>query len=172
MSCQRRSGTGPPNWGKKEPLSENLYRLHRVADTSHSGMNVFKPDKINKSGYMELYSIIMEEKGLPPLPTWIAVPEHEKMKADDLILTTYKVAAQIHSRSANCKWLSEIYHDNPALINPATASAKSIGDGDRIKVKSEVGEIETTAKVTPLVVPGFLKTWGQGLLIWCILPAR
>ncbi len=133
--------------------SYKAYVGQRIGDDVYSG---FKPDKVNKSGYMELYSIIMEEKGLPPLPTWIAVPEHEKMKADDLILTTYKVAAQIHSRSANCKWLSEIYHDNPALINPATASAKSIGDGDRIKVKSEVGEIETTAKVTPLVVPGVI----------------
>jgi anaerobic selenocysteine-containing dehydrogenase len=103
---------------------------------------------------MELYSAIMEEKGFPPLPTWTAVPEHEKMGADELILTTYKVAAQIHSRSANCKWLSEIFHDNPAWINPETATALGIGNGDPIRIKSMVGEIETTARLTPAVVPG------------------
>ena len=52
------------------------------------------------------------------------------MKPDELVLTTYKVATQIHSRSQNCKWLTEIYHDNPAWINPATAKAQGIEDGD------------------------------------------
>ena len=85
----------------------------------------FKPDKLNKTGYFELYSELMEAKKFPPLPTYMPIPEHEKMGAGDLILTTYKVAVQIHSRSANCKWLTEIYHDNPAMINPL--SAKPLG---------------------------------------------
>ncbi len=129
------------------------YVGQRIGDAVYSG---FKPDAVNKSGYMELYSALMEEKGFPPLPTWTAVPEHEKMGPDELILTTYKVAAQIHSRSANCKWLSEIYHDNPGWINPLTAAALGIGNGDAIKVRSAVGEIETTARVTPTVVPGVI----------------
>ena len=76
------------------------------------------------------------------------------MKADELILTTFKHVAQIHSRSANCKWLSEIYHTNPAWINPETAASKNIRDGEAIKVKSAIGEIKTVARVTPAVVPG------------------
>jgi anaerobic selenocysteine-containing dehydrogenase len=127
------------------------YVGQRIGDNVYSG---FKPDKVNKSGYMELYSTIMEEKGFPPLPTWSQAPEHLKMGARDLILTTFKVAAQIHSRSANCKWLSEIYHDNPGWINPTSAALLGISDGDSIKVKSTVGEITTKARVTPAVVPG------------------
>jgi anaerobic selenocysteine-containing dehydrogenase len=134
--------------------TKNAYKGYvgqRVGATVHAG---FKPDKVNKSGYFELYSAVMEEKGLPALPTYVPVPKHEAMKAGELILTTYKVAVQIHSRSQNCKWLSEIYHDNPAWINPATATALGVADGDAIRVTSSVGEIETEAQVTPAVVPG------------------
>ena len=127
------------------------YVGQRIGDTVYAG---FKPDAVNKSGYFELYSSIMEEKGFPPLPTYTAIPEHQAMGPDELILTTYKVAVQIHSRSANCKWLSEIFHDNPAWINPASADRLGIGDGDRIKVRSSVGALETIARVTPAVVPG------------------
>jgi anaerobic selenocysteine-containing dehydrogenase len=116
----------------------------------------FKPDKLNKSGYFELYSELLKIKDFPPLPTYMAIPEHEKMGSGDLILTTYKVPVQIHSRSANCKWLTEIYHDNPAKINPVTAKPLGIKDGDKIKVKSAVGEITTTANVTEGVVPGIV----------------
>ena len=114
----------------------------------------WKPDKLNKSGYFEVYSDILEGKGFPALPTYVAIPEHEKMSKGELILTTYKVPVQIHSRSANCKWLTEIYHDNPARINPKTASMLGVKHGDRIKVKSAIGEISTTANVTGTVVPG------------------
>jgi anaerobic selenocysteine-containing dehydrogenase len=76
------------------------------------------------------------------------------MGSGDLILTTYKVPVHIHSRSSNCKWLTEIYHDNPAMINTVTAKQLGIKNGDKIKVKSEAGEITTTANVTDAVVPG------------------
>ncbi|MBT6406811.1 MAG: DMSO reductase, partial [Rhodospirillaceae bacterium] len=116
----------------------------------------FKPDKINKSGFFEIYSAIMKDKGLPALPSYKATPEHEQMKPDDLILTTYKVNVQSHSRTQNCKWLSEIYHDNPAWINPATASARGIRDGDLVKVKSDIGVVETKVLVTQGVAPGVI----------------
>ena len=127
------------------------YVGQKIGDTVYSG---FKPDKVNKSGYFEIYSEIMKAKGLAPLPTYKAIPEHQAMKGDELILTTYKVNVQVHSRTQNSKWLSEIYHDNPAWINPVTAEAKGIGDGDTISIKSELGAFKTTARVTPAVVPG------------------
>ena len=133
--------------------SFKAYVGQKIGDTVYSG---FKPDAVNKSGYMEFYSTLMKEKGFPPLPTWTAVPEHEAMKPDELVLTTFKVASQIHSRSQNCKWLTEIYHDNPGWINPVTAASKGISDGDLIVVKSAVGEIETKARVTPAVIPGVI----------------
>ncbi|MEH6813083.1 MAG: molybdopterin-dependent oxidoreductase [Motiliproteus sp.] len=116
----------------------------------------FPPDKLNKSGLFEIYSGLMKDKGLSPLPEFVAIPEHSAMQDDELILTTYKVNVQTHSRTMNCRWLSEIYHDNPAWINPQTAQDRGIADGDSIKVTSTTGEIETRAKVTPAVVPGVI----------------
>jgi anaerobic selenocysteine-containing dehydrogenase len=154
------------NWKKAKVKSEAEameagYTKTKKAFKSYVGQEIdgkvyaaFKPDAIEKSGYFELYSELLEAKKFPPLPTYIAIPEHEKMGADDLILTTYKLPVQIHSRSANCKWLTEIYHDNPAKINPVSAKPLGINDGDKIKVKSTVGEITTTANVTEGVVPG------------------
>jgi thiosulfate reductase/polysulfide reductase chain A len=127
------------------------YVGQKMGDLVYKG---FKPDKVNKSGYFELYSELLKIKKHPPLPTYVAIPEHEKMKDDELVLTTYKVPVHIHSRSANCKWLTEMYHDNPANINTETAKRLGIHNGDKIKVKSEVGEITTTAKVTEAIVPG------------------
>jgi len=114
----------------------------------------FPPDKLNKTGYFEIYSEIMEDKGFNPMPTYYPIAEHAEMKPDELILTTYKVNVQSHSRTQNSKWLSEIYHDNPAWINPETAEARGIADGDPITVRSEIGEITTKARVTPAVMPG------------------
>jgi anaerobic selenocysteine-containing dehydrogenase len=134
--------------------TENAYKQYvgqKIGDKVYKG---FKPDKLNKTGYFELYSAIMKDKGFAPLPTWIPIPEHEKMKADELVLTTYKVAVHILSRSSHRKWISEIFHDNPGWINPETAKAQGISDGDKIKVKSSIGEIVTSARVTEKIVPG------------------
>jgi hypothetical protein len=33
----------------------------------------FPPDKVNKTGYFELYSEIMEDKGFKPMPTYYPI---------------------------------------------------------------------------------------------------
>ncbi|GMQ89776.1 MAG: thiosulfate reductase PhsA [Gammaproteobacteria bacterium] len=154
------------NWKKSKAKSEEEARAkgytktksaykgyvgQKIGDKVYAG---FKPDKLNKSGYFELYSGLMEAKGLAPLPIYTAIPEHEAIKKGELILTTYKVAVQTHSRTQNCKWLTEIYHDNPASINPVNAKALGISDGDPIRIRSKIAEIDTTAMVTPTVASG------------------
>ncbi|MFQ6034415.1 MAG: molybdopterin-dependent oxidoreductase [Sedimentisphaerales bacterium] len=115
----------------------------------------FPPDKHRwKTGLFEIRSKALADKSFDALPSWMPIPEHEKMGPDDLILTTFKVNVQTHSRSQNCKWLTEIFHENPAWIHPATAMARGIKDGDMIKVISAIGEITTKANVTEGVVPG------------------
>lgn len=115
-----------------------------------------KPDKVNKTGLMEIYSGLLAEKNFPAMPTWRAIPEHQDIGPDELVLTTYKVNVQTHSRTQNCKWLSEIYHDNPAWINPATASRLGITEGDAIKLHHTLGEMKSVAHITPAVVPGVI----------------
>ncbi len=154
------------NWTKSKAKSleealENGYAASGKSYKGYVGQRIgatvyrgFPPDKVNKSGYFEIYSEIMEQKGFNPMPSFIPIPAHAQMKPDELILTTYKVNVQTHSRTQNCKWLSEIYHENPAWINPETAAQRGIVDGDLITVLSDVTTITTKARVTPAVAPG------------------
>jgi anaerobic selenocysteine-containing dehydrogenase len=156
------------NWKKSKSKSEaeakkkgythtkNAYKGYVGQKIGGKVYEVFKPDKLNKSGYLELWSLLLKDKGINPLPTWSEAPEHKAMGSDDLIMTTYKVAVHIHSRSSHRKWASEIYHDNPGWMNPKTAAARGIRDGDKIKVKSKIGEITTKARVTEKIVPGVI----------------
>lgn len=115
----------------------------------------FPPDKHRwKTGLLEIRSKALADKGFDALPSWMSIPEHELMMPDDLILTTFKVNVQTHSRTQNSKWLVEIYHQNPAWIHPKTAQARGIKTGDLIEVKSSINEIKTVAHVTEAVVPG------------------
>lgn len=156
------------NWRKSKAKSEDEAREKGYAQTPGAykgyvgqkiGDNVyagFKPDKVNKSGYFELYSSLMEEKGLPALPGYQPIGEHAEMAEGELILVTYKIATQTNSRTQNCKWLTETYNENPACINPQTAVALGIAEGEVVRVKSSVGEISRPVMVTPTVVPGVI----------------
>lgn len=146
--------------GEDYTTTKGAYKKYvgqKIGDKVYVG---FKPDKVNKSGLFEIRSDLLREKGfkgMPAgytgLPTYLPIPEHQAMKDGELILTTYKVNVQTHSRTQNCKYLSEIYHDNPAWMHPKTAAARGIRDGAKIRVKSKVGEIVTKAKVTEGIHP-------------------
>ena len=121
---------------------------------AHKG---FPPDPHRwKTGMFEIKSEALVKKGFPAIPTWMPIPEHEKMAADELVLTTYKAAVQSHSRTQNCKWLTELYHTNPAWLNPKTAAARGIKDRDKIKVTGALGSVVTRARVTEGVHPGVI----------------
>ncbi len=114
----------------------------------------FPPDSHRwKTGLFEIRSQALTDKGFSALPSWMPIPTHQKMNPNELILTTFKVNVQSHSRTQNCKWLSEIYHDNPAWINTETAVALGIKDNDAITVQSSIGEITIKARVTEGVHP-------------------
>ena len=126
----------------------------------------FKPDKVNKCGRLQIRSAFMAE-GAPKvgedirdflrpdeawvledlavgLPCWVPVPEHRVRTPQQLIMTSFKVAVQIHSRSQNCKWLQEIYHANPAWIHPDTARrllGPDVREGDLVRIRSAMAEL-------------------------------
>lgn len=104
-------------------------------------------------GVVTIRSELLAEKGFDAIPAWMPIPQHQTLTESDLILTTFKVPVQTHSRTQGCKWLTELHHENPAWIHPEAAAARGIQDGDRIRVKSEVGEMVTKARVTEGVHP-------------------
>ena len=144
----------------------------QMIDDSGTVYKGFKPDKINKSGWFELDSKIMSAKHYPGLPVWMYIPEHEGLDSDELILTTYKMPTQSHSRTQNCKYLTEITHHEPAWINPTTASSLGLDDGaaatltrsrelidnkDMVTTKGTTeSNMEVTVRVTNMIRPGVI----------------
>ena len=104
------------------------------------------------SGRIELYKESFKKYGFNPLPVYKRLASRDK-KPDELVLTTYKVNVHTQSRTASVKYLAEMYHKNPAWMNPKTAAAKGIGDGDLIRVTSSLGYIVTRAHLTEGIHP-------------------
>lgn len=144
--------------GQTYTEAKNGYKGYVGQMTDGVAYKGFKPDKVNKSGKLEIRSRFLkkaERKLLTQLtpiverthnefvlehiksgmPTYLPIPEHKLMNKNDLVMTSFKVNVQIHSRSQNCELLTEIYHKNPAWINPETARRLGIKEGDLIKVK-------------------------------------
>jgi anaerobic selenocysteine-containing dehydrogenase len=101
---------------------------------------------------IELHKASYKKYGFNPLPVYKRLPSRNK-KPSELVLTTYKVNVHTQSRTASLKYLSELYHKNPAWINPKTAASRGIQDGDLIRVASKLGHIVTRAHVTEGIHP-------------------
>ncbi len=141
------------------------YKGQKVNGKYYAG---FKPDKLNKGGLYEIKSPLLEGKGWGFWPAWMQAPEHKSLASDELILTNFKIATQIHSRSQNCKYLSELNHAEPAWINTKTAADLGIKDGDEITIEAKPIDsagtmkmsgktsMKTPVKVTAAVAPGVI----------------
>jgi len=150
----------------RESGSYKKYVAQKLGDKVYKG---FKPDKASKTGLFEIDSALLRAKDLPGFPAWMQAPEHKALGANDLILTTFKTANQIHSRSQNCKYLTELAHDNPAWINPVTAGALGVKSGDMVTLTRkgtlnsgaiEAGTVkasmEVAVRVTHGIAPGVI----------------
>lgn len=104
------------------------------------------------SGKFEVFSKRLQERGLPALPVYVPIEAHQGIRDDELILTVNR-ANVMTLRLANAKWLAEILHENPLWINPDTAQAKGIREGDRVKVSSATGSLIVRVRLSNGVHP-------------------
>ncbi len=110
------------------------------------------------SGKLEFYS--------PTLAAWgwndVAVPTYmrshvhpESMDPDQKVLiSTFRIPTQIHTRSANAKWLDEISHTNPLWLHTRDAKPLGVTTGDLVRVETEIGHFVVKAWVTEGIKPG------------------
>ncbi|MFQ5679644.1 MAG: molybdopterin dinucleotide binding domain-containing protein [Gemmatimonadota bacterium] len=110
------------------------------------------------SGRLEFYSSTLARWGWPEyaLPTYIRSHVHPgHLEAGQLpLISTFRLPVQIHTRSANAKWLNEIAHTNPLWIHPADADPLEIRTGDLVRVETEIGHFVVKAWVTEGIRPG------------------
>lgn len=98
----------------------------RGFETPSRKFDVFSSDVADAAKKMGI-----EDDGMP---TFHAIPAHDKLPADRLILSTFKWNVHTQARTANQKYLSEIVHANPMWIHVDTAAALGIATGDWVEI--------------------------------------
>ncbi len=110
------------------------------------------------SGKLEFYSKTLAEWGWKDqaIPNYIKSHIHpDSLEGDQMVLiSTFRLPVQIHTRSANSKWLDEIAHTNPVWINPIDAKRLSIKETDLVRVNSEIGYFVAKVWITQGIRPG------------------
>jgi anaerobic selenocysteine-containing dehydrogenase len=71
-----------------------------------------------------------------------------------VLIPTFRLPVQIHTRSANAKWLDEIAHTNPLWTHPVDARRIGVRTGDLVRVETEIGHFVLKAWVTEGIRPG------------------
>ncbi len=111
------------------------------------------------SGKLEFWSSTLAEWGWPELaaPTYIKSHVHpSRLETGQMpLISTFRIPVQIHTRSANSKWLDEIAHTNPLWIHPADAERLGIdGTGTLVRVTTDLGYFVVKAWLTEGIRPG------------------
>lgn len=110
------------------------------------------------SGKLEVWSRTLAEWGWPEaaLPTYLKSHVHpEALGPDQMVLIpTFRLPVQIHTRSGNAKWLDELAHTNPLWLHPGDARKIGVGTGDLVRVETEIGYFVLKAWVTEGIRPG------------------
>jgi anaerobic selenocysteine-containing dehydrogenase len=111
------------------------------------------------SGKLEFWSSTLAGWGWPEhaLPGYIRSHVHPSVlkPSQMVLLSTFRLPTQIHTRSANSKWLDELAHTNPVWIHPADAARLGIGrTGDLVRIETDIGYFVAKAWITEGIRPG------------------
>ena len=111
------------------------------------------------SGRLEFWSSTLADWGWPEhaLPGYIRSHVHpaELGAGQVVLLSTFRLPTQIHTRSANSKWLDELSHTNPVWVHPSDAARLGIArTGDLVRVETEIGYFVAKAWITEGIRPG------------------
>ncbi|HUJ14494.1 MAG TPA: molybdopterin-dependent oxidoreductase [Thermoanaerobaculia bacterium] len=110
------------------------------------------------SGKLEFFSTTLAKWGWPEM----AIPGYARshvhranlQPGEMPLIPTFRLPVQIHTRSANSKWLDEIAHTNPLWIHPTDAKRIGVRAGDLVRVETRIGHFVVKAWVTEGIRPG------------------
>jgi anaerobic selenocysteine-containing dehydrogenase len=109
---------------------------------------------------LEFYSKTLAEWGWAEVAIPLYQKSHvhpercDKAKSEYCLVPTFRLPTQIHTRSANAKWLMELSHTNPMWIHPKDAKAIGVKTGGLARVETEIGYFVNRVVVTPAIMPG------------------
>ncbi|HSR70039.1 MAG TPA: molybdopterin-dependent oxidoreductase [Acidobacteriota bacterium] len=108
----------------------------------------------------EIYSSTLAEWGWPEYATPVYIKSHihpqelDRDKGEVVLVPTFRLPTLIHSRSGNSKWLHEIANRNPVWLHPEDAARVGVGDGELLRVETEIGHFVDRVWVTQAIRPG------------------
>ncbi len=101
---------------------------------------------------LELHGVQWDYSSYVPLPFWRSSPLHDAAPRYDLYAIGFKSPELNFEENVTIPWVYELIHKLPShmgvLINPATARARGIEDGDLIAIESVEDEILGVARLT------------------------
>ena len=110
------------------------------------------------SGRLEFYSGTLADWGWGELavPAYTRSHVHPDALAEDelVLISTFRLPVQIHTRGGNAKWLDEIAHTNPLWLHTTDATRLLVRTGDLVRVETAIGHFVLKAWVTEGIKPG------------------
>jgi anaerobic selenocysteine-containing dehydrogenase len=116
------------------------------------------------SGKIEIFSAALQAIGEPPLPEF-RVPNPAPDSRFPMVLTSAKTPLYCHSQHRNLPRLRRLVPDPVAEMNPATANARGIDDGDWIAISTPRGRVRARAHFNATLGDGIVAAqhgWWQG----------
>lgn len=113
-------------------------------------------------GKVNIYSEVFAQVGYDPMPTYVEGSENLRSKPEiakefPIICFTGRPGPMyVHDQSRTIPWIREMKAEARAMINPKTANAYGIKEGDWIEVESKRGKMSIRAEVTNIVSPDSL----------------
>ena len=119
----------------KFPFKEEDLYISALSDASFN----------TTTGLIELYSFALEDEGHDPMPVYTPHPE----PPEGFYRLNYgRAPMHTFSRTQNNRYLFELFEENPVWINPATAAALNLENGEEIYLVTPGGlTSEFTSKV-------------------------
>ncbi|MEF8808097.1 molybdopterin-dependent oxidoreductase [Natronomonas sp.] len=116
------------------------------------------------TGKQQFYSKTIAEWGWDDqqytLPNYIKSHVHpENIDYGDgemVLVPTFRLPTQIHSRSSNSKYLEEISHNNPVWMHTQDADRLGVETGDLVRVETDIGYYVNEVWVTESIKPGIV----------------
>ena len=98
-----------------------------------------------------------KENTIPwPLKSHVHPDEIDRANGEMILLPNFRLPTLIHTRSANCKWLVEISHNNPVWMHPTDAQRLGLSTGELVRVETEIGWFVDRVWVTEGIKPGII----------------
>jgi len=136
-------------------VTRGRYRL--FAETGPDGQPRGFP---TPSKRLEFYSKTLAEWGWKEhaIPGYARSHVHpDGLGPDEMcLLPTFRLPTQIHTRTANSKWLWEISNTNPAWLAPRDAARIGVKSGGLVRVETGSGYFVVRAMVTEGIRPGVI----------------